>query len=68
MGKTSGLCVVASLFRNRWILLAANDHRLELPLLLAIERPVRERPLLSIAIAAGVGVLAGALLMGGRRS
>ena len=33
-----------------------------------IERPVRERPLLSIAIAAGVGVLAGALLMGGRRS
>jgi ElaB/YqjD/DUF883 family membrane-anchored ribosome-binding protein len=33
-----------------------------------IERPVREWPLLSIAIAAGVGVLAGALLMGGRRS
>ena len=33
-----------------------------------IERPVRERPLQSLAIAAGVGFLAGALLTGGRRS
>ena len=33
-----------------------------------IERPVRERPLQSLAIAAGVGFLAGALLLGGRRS
>ncbi len=33
-----------------------------------IEKPVRERPLLSLAIATGVGVLLGALLMGGRRS
>jgi len=33
-----------------------------------IERPVRQRPLLSLAIAAGVGVLVGALLTGGRRS
>ncbi len=33
-----------------------------------IERPVRERPLLALAIAAGVGVLVGALLTGGRRS
>ena len=33
-----------------------------------IERPVRERPLMALAIAAGVGVLVGALLTGGRRS
>jgi ElaB/YqjD/DUF883 family membrane-anchored ribosome-binding protein len=33
-----------------------------------IERPVRQRPLLALAIAAGVGVLVGALLTGGRRS
>ena len=33
-----------------------------------IERPVRERPLLSLAIAAGVGLLLGSLLAGGRRS
>ena len=33
-----------------------------------IERPVRERPLMALAIAAGIGVLVGALLTGGRRS
>jgi ElaB/YqjD/DUF883 family membrane-anchored ribosome-binding protein len=33
-----------------------------------IERPVRQRPLLALAVAAGVGVLVGALLTGGRRS
>jgi ElaB/YqjD/DUF883 family membrane-anchored ribosome-binding protein len=33
-----------------------------------IERPMRERPLLSLAIAAGVGLLLGSLLAGGRRS
>ena len=33
-----------------------------------IEKPLRERPLLSVAVAAGVGVLVGALLTSGRRS
>lgn len=33
-----------------------------------IERPVRERPLLALAVAAGVGMLLGSLLAGGRRS
>ena len=33
-----------------------------------LEKPVRERPLMSLAVAAGVGVLVGALLTGGRRS
>ena len=33
-----------------------------------IEKPVRERPLLSLGVAAGVGVLAGLLLASGRRS
>jgi len=33
-----------------------------------IEKPVRERPLLAIGIAAGVGVLLGLLLAGGRRA
>ncbi|MGC6482439.1 MAG: hypothetical protein ACON4T_02560 [Synechococcus sp.] len=33
-----------------------------------IERPVRQRPLLALAVAAGVGVVLGALLVGGRRS
>ena len=33
-----------------------------------LEKPVRDRPLMSLAIAAGVGVLVGALLTGGRRS
>jgi len=33
-----------------------------------LEKPLRERPLLSVAVAAGVGVLVGALLSGGRRS
>ena len=33
-----------------------------------IERPVRKRPLLAIGIAAGVGVLFGILLGGGRRN
>lgn len=33
-----------------------------------IEKPVRERPLLAIGIAAGVGVVLGLLLAGGRRS
>ena len=33
-----------------------------------IEKPVRERPLLSIGIAAGIGVLLGMLLSGNRRS
>lgn len=32
-----------------------------------IEKPVRERPLMAIGIAAGVGVLLGLLLAGGRR-
>ena len=33
-----------------------------------LEKPVRERPLVSLAVAAGVGILVGALLTGGRRS
>jgi ElaB/YqjD/DUF883 family membrane-anchored ribosome-binding protein len=33
-----------------------------------IERPVRERPLLALAVAVGVGMLLGSLLAGGRRS
>ncbi len=33
-----------------------------------IEKPVREKPLLAIGIAAGIGVLLGILLAGGRRS
>ncbi len=33
-----------------------------------IERPVKEKPLLALAFAAGVGVMVGALLAGGRRS
>lgn len=33
-----------------------------------IERPVRERPLLALAVAAGVGMLLGSLLAGRRRS
>ncbi len=33
-----------------------------------IEKPVRERPLLAIGIAAGIGVLFGILLSGGRRN
>ena len=33
-----------------------------------IERPVREKPLLAIGIAAGIGVLFGILLGGGRRN
>ena len=33
-----------------------------------IEQPVRQRPLLALAIAAGVGVVIGTLLAGGRRS
>ncbi len=33
-----------------------------------IERPVRNRPLLAIGIAAGIGVLFGILLSGGRRN
>ena len=33
-----------------------------------IERPVRQRPLLSIGVALSVGVLLGAMLGGGRRS
>ena len=33
-----------------------------------IERPVRERPLLAIGIAAGIGVLFGILLNGGRKN
>ena len=33
-----------------------------------IEKPVRERPLLALGIAAGIGVLFGILLSGGRRS
>ena len=33
-----------------------------------LEKPVRERPLMSLAVAAGVGILVGALLTGGRRS
>ncbi len=33
-----------------------------------IEQPIRQRPLLSIGIAAGIGVLLGLLLSGGRRS
>ena len=32
-----------------------------------IESPVRERPLLAVGIAAGVGLLAGLILSGGRR-
>jgi ElaB/YqjD/DUF883 family membrane-anchored ribosome-binding protein len=33
-----------------------------------IEKPVRKRPLLAIGIAAGIGVLFGILLGGGRRN
>jgi len=33
-----------------------------------IEKPIRKRPLLSIGMAAGIGVLLGLLLAGGRRS
>jgi ElaB/YqjD/DUF883 family membrane-anchored ribosome-binding protein len=33
-----------------------------------IERPVRARPLLSIGVAAGVGLLLGLVLASGRRS
>ena len=33
-----------------------------------IERPVRQRPLLSLALAAGVGMVSGSLLAGGRRT
>jgi ElaB/YqjD/DUF883 family membrane-anchored ribosome-binding protein len=33
-----------------------------------IEKPVRERPLLALGIAAGVGLLVGLLLSPGRRS
>ena len=33
-----------------------------------IEKPVRKRPLLAIGIAAGIGVLFGILLSGGRRN
>ena len=32
-----------------------------------IESPVRERPLLAVGIAAGIGLLAGLILSGGRR-
>ena len=32
-----------------------------------IEKPIRQRPILSIGIAAGIGVLLGVLLAGGRR-
>ena len=33
-----------------------------------LERPVRQRPLLAVGVALGVGVLIGAMLNGGRRS
>ena len=33
-----------------------------------IERPVRQRPLLAVGVALGVGVLIGTILSGGRRS
>ena len=33
-----------------------------------IEKPVRQRPLLSVGVALGVGVLLGMVLSGGRRS
>ena len=33
-----------------------------------IEKPVRQRPLLAVGVALGVGVLLGAMLNGGRRS
>lgn len=33
-----------------------------------IEKPVRERPLMALGVAAGVGVLVGLLLASGRRS
>jgi hypothetical protein len=33
-----------------------------------IEKPVRERPLMALGIAAGVGLLVGLLLSSGRRS
>ena len=33
-----------------------------------IEKPVREKPLLAIGIAAGIGVLVGLILSGGRRN
>lgn len=33
-----------------------------------IEKPVRQRPLLAVGVALGVGVLLGAMLSGGRRS
>ena len=33
-----------------------------------IEKPIRQRPILSIGIAAGIGVLLGVLLAGGRRA
>ena len=33
-----------------------------------IERPVRQRPLLALGVALGVGVMLGSMLSGGRRS
>ncbi len=33
-----------------------------------IEKPVRDRPLLAVGIAAGIGLMVGVLLFGGRRS
>jgi len=33
-----------------------------------IERPVRDRPLLAVGIAAGIGLLLGMILSGGRRN
>ena len=37
-------------------------------LLPKIEKPVRERPLLALGVAAGVGLIVGLLLNSGRRS